>query len=223
MFAFVVAVVPRTRVTWDLPNPLVWDVLFLLLLLLHAERPVMRRGAWFQLWLAAGALFLLRVAELEPIRAYVMWGCALLLLMLLILSAHQSRPVTRVAVGAALTGASLLTIPALFGVRPALTVNMLVVESVFVLVIAAYAVLLALRHRQGGHRGVVVPGAALITALALAPLPVLAHPAVLYAYGLVPLWTAGSIPWLCLVLLGGAAVARARFLHLREESADTVR
>lgn len=223
MFALVIAVVPRTMVTWDLPDPLVWDVLFLLLLLLHAERPVMRRGAWFQLCLAAGALFLLRMAELEPVRAYVMWGCALLLLMLLILAAHPGHTVTWTAVGVALAGASLLTIPALFGIRPALTVNMLVVEGVFVLVIAAYAVLLALRHRKGGHRGVVVPGAALITALALAPLPVLAHPAVLYAYGLVPLWAARTIPWLCLITLGGAAVARARFLHLREESADLVR
>lgn len=218
VFALVVVVVPGTQVTWDLPDPLFWGVLFLVLLLLHAEHPTMRRGAWFQLCLAAGALFLLQATPLEAVRAYVMWGCALLLFLLLVLAAHQSRRTTWLVVGAATAGALTLTVPALFGAGLAVTVNMLGVESLFVLATAAYAVLLAVRHRRGGQRGVVVPVTALVTALSLPTLPVLTHPVVLSAYGVTLLAVAGAIPWLCLILMSAASLARARHLHLREES-----
>ena len=218
VFALVVVVVPGTQLTWDLPDPLLWGVLFLVLLLLHAERPTMRRGAWFQLCLAAGALFLLQATPLEAVRAYVMWGCALLLFLLLVLAAHRNRTTTGLVLGAATTGALVLTVPALFGAGPAATVSMLGVESLFVLATAAYAVLLAFRHRRGRQRGVAVPVAALVTALALPTLPVLTHPVVLSSHGVALLTVAGAVPWLCLILMGTAALARARHLYLREET-----
>ncbi|GAB3687101.1 hypothetical protein [Nocardiopsis oceani] len=228
VFALVSAVLPHDRVAWYLPSPLIWTSLLLVLVLLHAERAHMPRGAWLELWCAATSLAVLRVASLDwflgpaiaapdtaaRIRVYVMWGCALALLGLLVLAAHRVLVLPWLVAAAGAVFILAVAVPQLapFG----LPVNLLSLESVFALALCGYTALLAVRHRRAPHAGVALPVAVWLTVLLLLAFLATSHPAAFNTYGVSALVTASLLPWGCLGLLTLAVLARARWLQLRD-------
>ncbi|WP_017589452.1 hypothetical protein [Nocardiopsis ganjiahuensis] len=224
MYALVVAVLPDVWLTWDLPNPQVWTAAFLVLLLLHAERPGLPRGAWLELWCAAAVLTVMHlallvwsrrgpVAHLLPGPAdlapwYVVWGCVLTLVALLVLAAHRYRPGTWWSAAVLLT----LTVLVLSGVL--LLQNL---EAVLGGLLCLHTALSGVRRRRGTPPGSAVPAALWLAALLFAVFAVLNHPVVFRAYGthgaVVTLATT-LLSWGCLGLLAAAVLGRARQVTL---------
>lgn len=221
MFALVAVVLPDVWLSWDLPNPQIWTAAFLILLLLHAERPEMPRGAWFELWTAAAVLAVMHLALLvwsrwepvlrirpNPVDALpwaVVWACVLAMTGLLVTAAFRYRATTRaVAVVLAILLAALLT-----GL-----VHLKDVEAVLGALLCLCAVLLAVRHRRRPE-----PRAALLlalwpAALLFAVFLVMNHPVAFRFYGLVVMPTTVLVTWGSLGLLTAAVLVRARQITL---------
>lgn len=223
MFALVAVVLPNVWLTWDLPNPQVWTAAFLVLLLLHAERSEMPRGAWFELWLAATVLTVMQLAllarsRLDPvihlgpnppgtIPWYVMWGCVMALAGLLVLAAHRYRTPIRLA-------AAVLGVLGVLGILLVLVLSDVIrlqdLEAVLGAVLCLHTALLAVRHRRGRGVGTAILVCLWLTAVLLAVFLVLNHPVAFRAYGVEAVLATTLISWACLGLLTAAVLDRAR-------------
>lgn len=219
VLALVAVVLPNVWLAWDLPNPQVWAAAFLVLLLLHAERPAMPRGAWLELWLAAGALVVMQLSllawsrrdplvhiaqkSLDAIPGLVMWGSVLALVGLLVLAAHRYQVAT-LLVAAALSVPLVTVLAGLIHLQD--------LEAVLGLVLCLHTALLAVRHRRGSEAGTVVLAALWLSALLFAVFLVLNHPVAFRAYGVGALISSSLVSWGCLGLLTAAALGRARQL-----------
>jgi hypothetical protein len=219
VFALVAAVLPNVWLSWDLPNPQVWAAAFLVLLLLHAERPGMPRGAWLELWCAAGALVVMQLSLLtrsrrdpllhtaqgaaDAIPGLLMWGSVLALAGLLVLAAHRYR-------AAAWLGAAALSVPLVLVLAG--VVGLQDVEAALGVLLCLYTALLAVRHRRNRGSGAVVLAALWLSVLLFAVFLVLNHPMAFRAYGVGALLGSSLVSWGCLGLATAAVLVRARQL-----------
>ncbi len=221
VYALVIAVLPDVWLTWDLPNPQAWTAAFLVLLLLHAERPALPRGAWFELWCAAAVLTAMHLALLvrswgNPVLTFapntaelaswhVMWGCVLTLVALIVLASHRSR--TRIWGAAAVLLAP--TVPLLAGV-----LQLQDLEALLGGLLCLYTGALAVRRRREPESGATVPAALCLAALLFTVFALLNHPAAFRAYGTGATLATALIAWGCLGLLTAAVLVRARQVTL---------
>jgi hypothetical protein len=221
MFALFAMVLPDVWLYWDLPNPQIWTAAFLLLLLLHAERAEMPRGAWLEVWTAAVLLATMHLALLvwsrwEPVvhirpdpaamvAWLIVWACVLALTGLLVAAAFRYRAATRV-VAAVLAAGLAAQLAGLIYLQD--------LEAVLGGLLCLGAVLLAVRHRRRPE-----PRTALLLALwpavlLFAVFPVMNHPAAFRSYGLVVMPTTVLVTWGALGLLTAAVLVRARQITL---------
>lgn len=221
MFALVAMVLPEVWLSWDLPNPQIWTAAFLLLLLLHAERPGMPRGAWLELWAAAALLAMMHLALLvwsrqEPVAHLgtdpaamaswlAVWACVLAVAALLVAAAFRYRAATRAAAA---------VLAALLAAELAGLIHLQDLEAVLGVLLCLSAALLAVRHRRrpGPRAGLLV--AVWSAALLFAVFLVMNHPAAFRSYGLVVMPTTVLVAWVSLGLLTAAVLVRARQITL---------
>lgn len=219
--ALVAVVLPDVWLSWDLPNPQIWTAAFLVLLLLHAERPGMPRGAWLELWTAAAVLAAMQLALLvwsrwapvvqvrpnpaEALPWVVVWCCVLAMTGLLVAAAFRYRTAARVV-------AALLTV--LLMALLAGLIRLQDLEAVLGGLLCLGTALLAVRHRRRPE-----PRTALLLALwpavlLFAVFTVTNHPAAFRSYGLVVIPTTVLVTWGSLGLLTAAVLVRARQITL---------
>lgn len=224
VFALVAVVLPNVWLAWDLPNPQIWAAAFLVLLLLHSERPEMPRGAWIELWSATGALVVMQLSllawsrrdplvhiaakSLDAIPGLAMWSSVLALVGLLVLAAHRYRAATWVT-------ATLLLVPLVMVLSGLLRLQDL--EAVLGVLLCLNTALLAVRHRRGPEAGAAVLAALWLSAPLFAVFLVLNHPVAFRAYGVSALIGSTLVSWGCLGLLTAAVLGRA--LQLTPEGA----
>lgn len=221
MFALVAMVLPEVWLSWDLPNPQIWTAAFLLLLLLHAERPGMPRGAWLELWTAAAVLAVMHLALLvwsrwEPvvhirpdpadmIPWLVVWACVLAMTGLLVAAAFRYR---------AATWAVAAVLAALLAARLAGLIKLQDLEAVLGVLLCLGTVLLAVRHRGRPEPRTALLLALWPAALLFAVFLVMNHPVAFRSYGLVVMPTTTLVTWASLGLLTAAVLVRARQITL---------